>query len=71
MSDHVLIEVRTVCSATVEEKWILRVPPEIRDAVAADNNAALDLLSEYFVSVENVDVRDEEDRDIVRVTDVE
>jgi len=66
------IRVSTSCAATVTEVWTLTVSDdEAREAIA-DETFALELLDgDHIEDVENVDVFDEQDREIVRVSVVE
>lgn len=63
-----LLVITTACVAVVEEEWTLRVPTEMAVRAAASDKEALNLLQSGFViSVDNVDLRDEQDRVVVSV----
>lgn len=66
MSEPVLVEIITTAEAIVKERWVVRcTEAELAEAVAADH--VLSLLDEGdVVSVDNVDVTDEQDRVLVR-----
>lgn len=64
--------VRTACLAVVEESWILRVPTDLAVRATTSGEEALNLLgSEFVVSVENIEVRGEQDRVVIEVTDTD
>lgn len=71
-AENVLIEVATVCQATVAETWMLRVPSDMAALLADDPDQAhevLDQLDDYGVEFLgcNEEVSDEHERSVVRI----
>lgn len=67
-----VLRIKTVCTAAVEEEWIVLVDDETADILLDEPMRALDALSGNelncdVVDVKNTDVRDEEDREVLEV----
>lgn len=61
------VQVTAVCTATVEERWVLEIPDDAQVDLLGDD---LFTLGE-MVAVENVEVFDERDREVTSVEKVE
>lgn len=64
------VTITTICQATVTEEWVLDVTEQELALVQQDETAALDLIRTgggTLISVRNVAVTDEHDRDVESV----
>lgn len=69
------LEITTICTATVEERWVVIVDDETAAEIIAEPYIALDAFADNLeagrfsnvVHVENTAVRDEENRDVTEV----